>query len=140
LVDTPSASFKEVKRKRKHVFGVIGLGIPLLCIFLFVFIPFFFVLYLAIGESPDSLISAIKTVLGGSLFQKIFRFTLIQATISTITSLLIGVPIGYIFWRYEFIGRKVLFALVTVPFILPPLFVILGILRFGALKGFLIKF
>jgi len=136
LVDTPSASFKEGKRKSKQIFGIIGIGIPLLCLLLFVFIPFFFVLYLAIGESPDSLISAIKTVLGGSLFQKIFRFTLLQATISTLTSLLIGIPLGYIFWRYEFIGRKVLFALVTVPFILPPLFVILGILRFWGSEGF----
>jgi len=118
----------------------IGFGVPLLALSLLIFLPFFLVLVLAIGETPGSFITSLETILRGSLYHKIFRFTLLQALFSTGMSLLIGIPVGYIFWRFEFIGRKVLFALVIVPFILPPLFVVLGIIRFWGATGFLNQF
>ncbi|MFX0198226.1 MAG: ABC transporter permease, partial [Candidatus Hodarchaeota archaeon] len=138
------APIAALKRKSLHklslVFDALGLGVPLAALVLFIFIPFFFVLFLAIGETSDGFINAIKTILEGSLYHKIFRFTLLQAGISTGLSLLIGIPVGYIFGRFEFVGRKILLALVTVPFILPPLYVVLGFIRFWGSAGFVNNF
>jgi thiamine transport system permease protein len=58
------------------------------------------------------------------LFQKpyylrIFWFTFWQAALSTILTLLLGLPMAYIFARYAFPGKSLLRALVTVPFVLP---------------------
>ena len=133
----PIAPLKQKpQRKLSLIFGTLGLGVPLAILFFFIFLPFFFVLFLAIGEAQENLITAIETILRSSLYHKIFRFTLLQASISTGLSLLIGIPVGYIFGRFEFVGRKILLSLVTVPFILPPLYVILGFIRFWGSEGF----
>lgn len=50
----------------------------------------------------------------------------IQSVISVAISLLIGIPIAGVLARYQFIGRSVLTALVTVPFVLPTVVVALG--------------
>lgn len=137
----PIATIKQKsQRKRSLIFDILGIGVPLSILVLFIFIPFFLVLFLAIGETSKGFINAIKTILEGSLYHKIFRFTLLQAGISTGLSLLIGIPVGYIFGRFEFVGRKTLLALVTVPFILPPLYVVLGFIRFWGSKGFFNRF
>lgn len=46
-------------------------------------------------------------------------FTLWQATLSTILTLLFAAPLTWIVSQYEFRGRKLAMALVTVPFVLP---------------------
>jgi thiamine transport system permease protein len=64
--------------------------------------------------------------------QWIIRFTLNQAFLSTFLTILLGLPGAYIFTRYSFKGKQFLFTLFTVPFVLPPIVVVLGfILLFG---------
>jgi len=46
-------------------------------------------------------------------------FTFWQAALSTLLTLSLGLPAAYIFARYEFPGKALLRALVTVPFVLP---------------------
>ena len=46
-------------------------------------------------------------------------FTLWQATLSTVLTLAVGLPGAYVLARCEFPGRRVVRALVTVPFVLP---------------------
>ena len=46
-------------------------------------------------------------------------FTLWQATVSTLLTLLIALPGAYVLARYRFAGRSIVRALVTVPFVLP---------------------
>ena len=53
-------------------------------------------------------------------------FTLWQAFISTLLTLIVGLPASYLFSRYQFPGKKVLRALLTVPFILPTVVVAVG--------------
>ena len=50
-------------------------------------------------------------------------FTLWQAVASTIGTLVLGLPAAYVFARYRFPGRRLLRALMTVPFVLPTLVV-----------------
>ena len=46
-------------------------------------------------------------------------FTVWQATLSTVLTLVVGLPGAYVLARCEFPGRRVVRALVTVPFVLP---------------------
>jgi thiamine transport system permease protein len=59
-------------------------------------------------------------------------FTFYQAILSTLLTLLIGLPGAYLFSHYEFPGKKILKALTAVPFMLPTIVVAVG---FNALLG-----
>jgi thiamine transport system permease protein len=59
-------------------------------------------------------------------------FTLWQAVLSTLLTLLLGLPGAYLFARYEFPGKGMLRVLTTIPFILPTVVVAVG---FDALLG-----
>ncbi|MYR59946.1 ABC transporter permease subunit, partial [Streptomyces sp. SID625] len=58
-------------------------------------------------------------VLGRSDIRHVLWFTTWQALASTVLTLLIALPGAYVFARYDFPGRNVLRAVVTVPFVLP---------------------
>ena len=51
-----------------------------------------------------------------------------QAALSTVLALLFGLPSAYVFAKYRFRGRGLLLAATTIPFILPPIVVALGLL------------
>lgn len=67
-------------------------------------------------------------------------FTLWQAALSTVLTLVVALPGAYVLARYDFRGRRVVRALVTVPFVLPSIVVgaaFLGLLgRGGPLASF----
>ena len=50
---------------------------------------------------------------------RVIRFTLGQALLSTLLTLVLGIPGAYIFARYTFPGKRILQSLTTVPFVLP---------------------
>lgn len=54
-----------------------------------------------------------------SQISKPFFFTIYQATLSTVLTLIVGLPAAYVFARFDFWGRKNLRLLSMVPFILP---------------------
>jgi thiamine transport system permease protein len=64
-----------------------------------------------------------------------FKFTLMQAIASTVLTVLIGLPGAYYFARYEFRGKQLLRTLLTVPFVLPPIIVLLGFVVLFGSKG-----
>jgi thiamine transport system permease protein len=49
----------------------------------------------------------------------VVRFTFLQAAASTVLTLLVAMPAAYVLHRYAFFGRRLVLALVTVPFVLP---------------------
>ncbi|MCA9039127.1 MAG: ABC transporter permease [Planctomycetaceae bacterium] len=53
------------------------------------------------------------------------KLTLISCLMSAILSVLVAIPIGYLFSRYNFYGKTILDAILYVPIVLPPL--VLGI-------------
>ena len=59
-------------------------------------------------------------------------FTLYQATLSMLLTLVVGFPSAYLFARYDFRGKSILRALTAVPFMLPTVVVAAG---FNALLG-----
>src|SRR5512142_387135 len=66
------------------------------------------------------------------LTSNVLLFTLYQATLSTLLTLLLGLPSAYLFARYDFRGKPLLRALTAVPFMLPTVVVAAG---FSALLG-----
>ncbi len=60
------------------------------------------------------------------------RFTVFQATLSTLLTLLVGIPGAWLFSHFTFPGKKTLQLLTTLPFILPTVVVAAG---FNALLG-----
>ncbi|WDV54860.1 iron ABC transporter permease [Streptomyces coeruleorubidus] len=61
----------------------------------------------------------IGEVLAQSDVRHVLWFTTWQATVSTALTLLIALPGAYVFARFDFPGKQVLRAVVTVPFVLP---------------------
>ncbi|MFJ9087892.1 ABC transporter permease [Streptomyces sp. NPDC102384] len=61
----------------------------------------------------------ILDVLGQSDIRHVLWFTVWQAVASTVLTLLVALPGAYVFARFEFPGKQVLRAVVTVPFVLP---------------------
>jgi thiamine transport system permease protein len=91
---------------------------------------FFFTPYariLALSFSVDTLTATNLKLAGETL-----AFTVHQAALSTLLTLVIGIPAAAVFARYTFPGRSLLRALTAVPFMLPTVVVAAG---FNALMG-----
>ncbi|MBF9017060.1 MULTISPECIES: iron ABC transporter permease [unclassified Oceanispirochaeta] len=68
-------------------------------------------------------------------YRRIFIFTFGQALLSTVLSLILGLPGGWILSHLDFPGKKFLKALTTIPFILPSILVVLGFILFWGRQG-----
>ena len=66
------------------------------------------------------------------LTSDVLLFTLYQAFLSTLITLIVGLPAAYLFARFNFTGKPLLRALTAVPFMLPTVVVAAG---FNALLG-----
>ncbi len=93
--------------------------VPLL--FLVVFFAYPVVSIVGRGLAPDWSVDLdpLGKVLTDAALRHIAWFTVWQATLSTVLTLAVGLPGAYVLARYEFRGRHVVRALVTVPFVLP---------------------
>jgi thiamine transport system permease protein len=87
--------------------------IPLLFLIVFFFYP------LANIFTQSLTIEAVEELFSRLYYLRVLWFTFWQATLSTLLTLILGLPFAYLFARYDFIGKSLLRALVTVPFVLP---------------------
>ncbi len=83
----------------------------------FLTVFFFYPLGLILGRSLSA--AAIHTVFTTPTYWRIIAFTTGQATLSTLLTLLVGLPVAYLFARFNFPGKTVFRALVTLPFVMP---------------------
>ncbi|MBM3121377.1 MAG: iron ABC transporter permease [Chloroflexi bacterium] len=70
-----------------------------------------------------SLAAPFAEALTSPVQREIFGFTLLQASLSTLLTLAVGLPGAYLLARFEFRGRSLLQALTAVPFVMPTLVV-----------------
>jgi thiamine transport system permease protein len=71
-------------------------------------------------------------ILTDRYYQKIIYFTIKQAFLSTVVTLLVGLPGAYIVSNYDFFGRKFIKSITMVPFVLPSILVVLSfVVLFG---------
>ncbi len=79
-------------------------------------------------------------VISSMVTQSVLNFTVFQALISTILVVIIGLPGAFLLARLRMRGKSLLRASLIVPFVLPPIVVVVGFLRvfgeFGILDSF----
>ena len=83
-------------------------------VFLAVFFAWPLVTILRRGLAPAGM-----AVLGSARTWDVVGFTLLQAVLSTVATLALGLPAAYALHRLDFRGRRLLLVLVTIPFVLP---------------------
>ena len=98
---------------------------PLSFLLLFFFYPLFRILAFSLDAS-------VLTLVNFKLTFQVLLFTLYQAFLSTLLTLILGLPSAYLFARFDFPGKALLRALTAVPFMLPTVVVAAG---FNALLG-----
>ncbi len=111
-----------------------GLVFLLPLAFLGVFFIFPILALFDISLRPDGALdlSAFARLLTSDYYLGTLLFTVYQALISTIATLLLALPCAYVFARYRFPGRSLLLSLATLPFVLPTVVVALA---FSAVLG-----
>ena len=95
--------------------------VPFLLLLVFFYVPVINVFIT--GFSKEGL----KSVLTDSYCRSICLFSLKQGVLSTLLSAAIGFPGAYILARYTFRGKNFIKALITVPYVLPTIAAVLGI-------------
>ncbi len=108
---------------------------PWLGVFIFLGVFFFLPLghILWLGLNPASF----KTIAAGSLDRvfSVFLFTFYQAALSTILTLLLGLPVAFLFARFDFRGKSFLRTLTAIPFMLPTVVVAAGFIALFGPRG-----
>jgi len=110
------------------ILAVVLWGLPLIFLGIFFFYPLGSILSVCFSSIRSETFRLVD-------FETIWhplRFTFWQALLSTILTLLVGLPGAYLFSHYEFPGKKLLYTLTTIPFILPTVVVAAS---FNALLG-----
>lgn len=109
--------------------------LPLTFLALFYFYPLLAIL--DIGLRPDGWLdlSAFLRLLSTDYYVGVFLFTLYQAALSTVLTLLLALPCAYVFSRYRFAGKSLLLSLSTLPFVLPTVVVSLAFMSLIGRRG-----
>jgi thiamine transport system permease protein len=97
--------------------------LPLAFLAVFFFYPLGAVAWasFAPGGRPD--LAPVVALFREAYFGRVVWFTTWQAALSTILTLVIGLPAAYVFARYRFPGKTLLQALTTIPFVMPAMVV-----------------
>ena len=108
----------------------IALAILLLISFLlaFFYIPLIRIFEYIFSSETENIWVILKETITDKVNLYAIGFTFLQATLSTVLCLLLGLPAGYFLAKYDFKGKKLLINLLTVPFVLPPIVVLSGFL------------
>jgi len=93
--------------------------VPLLFLGIFYFYPLISIFFLSF--MPQGVFDATKLykLISTGYYAGVLWFTIWQAALSTLLTLIIALPGAYVFARYDFRGKALLQNLATIPFVLP---------------------
>lgn len=126
MTQTSTDRLKKINRRT-----VLFWAVPVVFMLVFFFYPLSSV-FITAGKT------ALTDGLGINLWSRIWRplrFTFFQAGLSTILTMLLGLPAAWVFARFTFPGKKLLRVLATLPFILPTVVVAAGFNAFLGPRG-----
>jgi thiamine transport system permease protein len=118
-------------------------ALPLIFLAVFYLYPLLAILRVSIGGASSSGDFGTQTsaALTSTAFWRLLWFTTWQAVLSTVLTVLAGLPLAYIFARFDFPGKRILHALLTIPFVMPTVVVAAAFMaligRNGVLNGWL---
>ena len=118
----------------------VELLIPIIILSFFLIYP---VTRVIVGGVLSSTSNPFQKILSDYPTQFAIAFTFSQAFISTIASVMVGLPGALIISRLDFKGKSLVRALIVVPFVLPPIAVVVGIIQmfgsYGIIDSFLMS-
>ncbi len=95
------------------------LSLPLVFLALFYFYPLIKIIIISFAPEGTFELERLRQLTSSDDYYRILRFTFWQAALSTLLTLILALPGAYIFTRFNFPGKNLLQALMTVPFVLP---------------------
>jgi thiamine transport system permease protein len=107
--------------------------IPVIFLILFYILPVYEIFHkslsgMVVQESSSQIWSIVSKSLG---------FTVWQALLSTILTLMLGLPAAYVLYKVQFRGRSIIRTITAIPFILPTVVVAAGINAFIGPRGWI---
>ncbi|HET9223499.1 MAG TPA: iron ABC transporter permease, partial [Roseiflexaceae bacterium] len=93
-------------------------ALPLLFLAVFFLYPLAAILRLSFGGAVEGG-QGLAALVADRYYLEVIWFSAWQAGLSTLLTLLLGLPAAYVFARYEFRGKTLLRAVATVPFVMP---------------------
>ena len=96
---------------------------PLTFLALFYFYPLGSILQVSFARGEAGPVTQFVTALTSPAIRGVLWFTIWQAAVSTLLTLLLGLPSAYLMARYDFPGKSLMMALTGIPFVLPTLVV-----------------
>ena len=102
---------------------------------LFFLYPLVSILSRSLGGEAGIDIGPFQSILGDRYYLGRIWFTTWQALVSTLLTLVVGLPAAYLFARYQFHGKTLLKAVATVPFVMPTIVVAVGFLALLGPQG-----
>ncbi len=150
-MDEPARTYKPARRSTRQNRpssrqsnlrpGLPVLFFPLFFLALFFYLPLFSILREGLtDESGRFTVKQVLSIITDIYYLRIVLFTVEQALLSTIFSILLGLPGAYLLAGYEFRGKSIIKAITTVPFVLPSIIVVLGFVIFFGNSGMLNRF
>ena len=106
-------------RRLDRLFPILRLAPPLLFLAVFFFYPLLRILQVSFAADGGEPLAGVGAMARQPFFWRVLWFTTWQAAASTLLTLLIGLPLAYVFARYTFRGKALLQALLTIPFVMP---------------------
>jgi len=104
----------------RHNLQLVGLYlVPLLFMGAFFFYPLASILVISLAPDGTFTLSALSKLVDSTYYARVLGFTLWQAGLSTILTVLVALPGAYMLARHRFRGKWLLQALTTIPFVLP---------------------
>ena len=94
-------------------------GLPLIFLGYFFFYPLGSILVASFTHEGSLNLTPFSEVLTSGSLLGVAWFTLWQAAASTVLTLAAALPVAYVLARYQFPGKRLLRALITIPFVLP---------------------
>jgi thiamine transport system permease protein len=95
------------------------LSLPLIFLALFYFYPLVKIVIVSFAPEGTFDPERLRQLTSSDNYFRILRFTFWQAGLSTLLTLILALPGAYIFTRFDFPGKNILQAIMTVPFVLP---------------------
>ena len=97
--------------------------LPVAFLAVFFFYPLFEIFKLSFAPEGQLSFGSLQKLVSSSYYLKTLWFTIWQATVSTLLTVLLAMPGAYVFARYQFPGKSLVQALTTIPFVLPSIVV-----------------
>ncbi|HUX20523.1 MAG TPA: iron ABC transporter permease [Spirochaetia bacterium] len=118
--------------RRRRIAPSIPIVVAMLALGIFFYLPLALLIARGMFGGGSFHFGAFLEIFASRYLRGIVLFTIEQALLSTILSIVIGFPMGYLLSVYDFPGRRLLKAFTAVPFALPAITVALGfVIVFG---------